>query len=69
MRHAAFALNDDPLTINQADFDGVNLAAIQALERRTAQQEERIRTLEAAQAQQAAEIAELRSLLRERMNP
>jgi trimeric autotransporter adhesin len=34
--HAAFALNDDPLTINQGDFDGVNLAAIQALEARTA---------------------------------
>jgi trimeric autotransporter adhesin len=33
--HAAFPLNSDSLTINQADFDGVNLAAIQALERRT----------------------------------
>jgi trimeric autotransporter adhesin len=32
-----FQLNDDPLTINQGDFDGVNLAAIQALEARTAQ--------------------------------
>jgi hypothetical protein len=34
--HRAFALNDDPLTINQGDFDGVNLAAIRALEQRTA---------------------------------
>jgi trimeric autotransporter adhesin len=34
--HAAFGLNDDPLTINQGDFDGVNLAAIQALDARTA---------------------------------
>jgi trimeric autotransporter adhesin len=34
--HAAFALNTDSLTINQGDFDGINLAAIQALERRTA---------------------------------
>ena len=34
--HRAFALSDDPLTINQGDFDGVNLAAIRALERRTA---------------------------------
>jgi trimeric autotransporter adhesin len=34
--HAAFALNADSLTINQGDFDGVNLAAIQALELRTA---------------------------------
>jgi hypothetical protein len=33
--HAAFALNDDPLTINQGDFDGVNLAAVKALEART----------------------------------
>jgi trimeric autotransporter adhesin len=34
--HAAFGLNDDPLTINQGDFDGVNLAAIRALDARTA---------------------------------
>jgi trimeric autotransporter adhesin len=61
--HAAFALNDDPLTINQGDFDGVNLTAIQALERRTVEQAERIRELEAGQARQAAEIAELRALL------
>ncbi len=53
--HAAFALSDDPLTINQGDFDGVNLAAVQALERRTAEQAERIRTL-------AAEVARLRGL-------
>jgi trimeric autotransporter adhesin len=33
--HAAFALNDDSLTINQGDFDGINLAAIQALDART----------------------------------
>lgn len=33
--HNAFRLNDDSLTINQGDFDGVNLAAIQALEART----------------------------------
>jgi trimeric autotransporter adhesin len=55
--HAAFALNDDPLTINQGDFDGVNLAAVQALERRTTEQAERIRTLE-------AELAELREAVR-----
>jgi hypothetical protein len=45
--HAAFALNDDPLTINMSDFDGVNLAAIQALERRTTAQAARIAALEA----------------------
>jgi trimeric autotransporter adhesin len=62
--HAAFGLNDDPLTINQGDFDGINLAAIQALERRTTEQAGRIRELEAAQARQSAEIEELRSLIR-----
>ena len=62
--HAAFALNGDPLTINQGDFDGVNLAAVQALEKRTGEQAERIRALEAEQARQAAEIAELRAAVR-----
>jgi trimeric autotransporter adhesin len=59
--HAAFALNDDPLTINQGDFDGVNLAAVQALERRTAEQAERIRRLEALLERQAEEMAALRA--------
>jgi trimeric autotransporter adhesin len=33
--HAAFALNDDPLTIHQGDLAGVSLAAVQALDGRT----------------------------------
>jgi outer membrane murein-binding lipoprotein Lpp len=33
--HAAFGFSPDATTINMSDFDGVNLAAIQALERRT----------------------------------
>jgi trimeric autotransporter adhesin len=33
--YAAFGLNPDSLSINQAEFDGVNLAAIQALDART----------------------------------
>jgi hypothetical protein len=33
--HAAFGFSPDDTTINMSDFDGVNLAAIQALERRT----------------------------------
>jgi trimeric autotransporter adhesin len=33
--HAAFALNDDPLTIHQGDLAGVSLAAVQALMART----------------------------------
>jgi hypothetical protein len=64
--HRALGLSGDSLTINSGDFDGVNLAAAQALERRTAEQGERIGALErenaelrAAQAAQAARIAEL----------
>jgi hypothetical protein len=34
--HRAFGFSRDATTINMSDFDGVNLAAIQALERRTA---------------------------------
>jgi len=34
--HRAFGFTRDELTINMSDFDGVNLAAIQALEARTA---------------------------------
>jgi hypothetical protein len=49
----AFGLSGDSLTINSGDFDGVNLAAVQALERRTAQQAAEI-------AAQRAEIAALR---------
>jgi trimeric autotransporter adhesin len=48
--HAAFALNDDPLTIHQGDLAGVSLAAVQALDGRTRgvpEMEERIRALEA----------------------
>jgi trimeric autotransporter adhesin len=54
--HAAFGLNDDPLTINQGDFHGVNLAGVKALDERTERQAERIRTLE-------AEVAALRALV------
>ena len=50
--HRAFGFTTDDLTINTSDFDGVNLAAIQALERRTAE----------LQAQQA-EVARLRTEL------
>jgi hypothetical protein len=35
--HRAFGFTRDDRTINMSDFDGVNLAAIQALERRTAE--------------------------------
>ncbi|HEU4452472.1 MAG TPA: tail fiber domain-containing protein, partial [Longimicrobium sp.] len=67
--HRAFGLNEDDRTINSGDFDGVNLAAIQALEARTAE-------LRAAQAQLAeksrkideleARLARIEALLRQR---
>jgi hypothetical protein len=53
--HRAFALNDDSLTINQGDFDGVNLAAIRALEQRTA-------ALQAAHAELAAKARRIEEL-------
>ena len=34
--HRAFGFSSDDKTINMSDFDGVNLAAVQALEARTA---------------------------------
>jgi trimeric autotransporter adhesin len=61
--HAAFALNSDSLTINQADFDGVNLAAIRGLDERTERQGERIRALEAENAALRARLERLEALL------
>jgi opacity protein-like surface antigen len=62
--HAAFGFNGDATTINMSDFDGVNLAAIQALEARTAtlqaqvaERDQRIETLEARIARLEALIA------------
>lgn len=49
--HRAFGFSGDSLTINQGDFDGVNLAGIQALDQRTERQQ--------------AEIAALREQVRE----
>jgi trimeric autotransporter adhesin len=62
--HAAFALNDDPLTINQGDFDGINLVAVKALERRSADQTERLREMEVLLEAQRRELAELREAVR-----
>jgi hypothetical protein len=50
--HAAFGFTADDRTINMSDFDGVNLAAIEALEARTAQLQ-----------QKAAEVDRLRAEL------
>jgi hypothetical protein len=59
--HRAFGLSPDATTINMSDFDGVNLAAVQALEARTAGQAGEIRSLRAENAELRAENAELRA--------
>jgi hypothetical protein len=43
--YAAFGLGESDKLINTVDIDGVNMAGVQALERRTAAQAEEIRTL------------------------
>jgi hypothetical protein len=57
--HRAFGFNDDDKTINQGDFDGVNLAAIQALEARTAE----LRAAQAQLAEKSRKIDELEARL------
>ncbi|HEX2207355.1 MAG TPA: tail fiber domain-containing protein, partial [Longimicrobium sp.] len=62
----AFGFSGDPLTINMSDFDGVNFAAVQALEQRTAQLDGRVAEVERLNAEVAAlrdENAELRARL------
>jgi uncharacterized coiled-coil protein SlyX len=59
--HAAFGLGDDAKVIGTVDADGVALAAAQALEARTATQQQRIEALEAQNAAQARELAEMRA--------
>ncbi|HYH82935.1 MAG TPA: tail fiber domain-containing protein [Longimicrobium sp.] len=48
---AAFGFSRDGTTINMGDIDGVNLAAVKALEQRTTSQAARIQTLEAQVAE------------------
>jgi len=57
--HRAFGFNSDSTTINMSDFDGVNLAAIQALEARTAELQASNRELQA----RTAEVGQLRAEL------
>jgi hypothetical protein len=61
--HAAFGLGSDPTTIAGVDEAGVALAAAQALERRSTDQEARITTLEQRNAQLEQENAEMRARL------
>jgi trimeric autotransporter adhesin len=61
--HAAFGLGPGETTIGLGDIDGVNLAAVKALEARTAQQETLIRQQAQRIREQDTELAELRQRL------
>jgi len=62
----AFGLGGDGTTINMSDFDGVNLAAVKALDARTRGQSQRLdaqgRQLQALQAENAELRAQNRAL-------
>ena len=60
----AFGFSGDSTTINMSDLDGVNLAAVQALDTRTAGQESRIATLERENAELRARLDALEQMLR-----
>ena len=55
----AFGLSGDSTRINQGDFDGVNLAGIQALDQLTRRQQEEIERLRSENAAQARLIEEM----------
>jgi hypothetical protein len=57
--HRAFGFTQDATTINMSDFDGVNLAAIQALDRANTAQDEEIRGLRAQVAERDDRIQAL----------
>ena len=61
--HAAWGLNDDDKTINSGDFDGVNLAAVQALEARTADLREQLRLRDQRIADLEARLARIEAAL------
>jgi len=58
--HRAFGFTSDDHTINMSDFDGVNLAGVQALERRTAAQADQVKALQDENASLRADVAALR---------
>jgi uncharacterized coiled-coil protein SlyX len=63
---AAFGLGESDLMINSVDIDGINMAAVKALETRTAEQQVRIEQLEARVAELSkleAQVAELTARL------
>lgn len=69
--HRAFGFNDDDRTINSGDFDGVNFAAVKALEARTtagtaetAALRAEVASLRSANADLERRLAELEALVR-----
>ena len=60
---AAFGLGESELLINSVDIDGVNLAAVKALEARSAAQQARITELEARNAALEQRLARLEELV------
>ncbi|HEX6039540.1 tail fiber domain-containing protein [Longimicrobium sp.] len=60
---AAFGLGSDDVTIGTVDADGVALAAAQALDARTAEQQRRIEALEAENAGLRARLERLEALV------
>lgn len=61
--YAAFGLGESDLLINSVDMDGINLAAIKALETRSTRQEARIAELEARNAALEDRLARVEALL------
>ena len=61
--HAAFGFSPDNTTINMSDFDGVNLAAIQALETRTAELRAQVAERDQRSESLEARVARLEALL------
>jgi hypothetical protein len=61
--HAAFGLGESELLISSIDIDGVNMAAVKALDARTQAQAERIAELEARNRELEARLERLEALL------
>lgn len=64
--HAAFGFNADDKTINMGDMDGVNLAGVQALERRTTELRAQVAERDARIQSLEARVARLEALLQAR---
>ncbi|HYR12547.1 MAG TPA: tail fiber domain-containing protein [Longimicrobium sp.] len=64
--HAAFGFSADDTTINMSDLDGVNLAAVQALERRTAALQAQLAERDARIQGLEERLARMEALLQDR---